>query len=41
MPMIDLIEILFIVAVIIVFIYLAIGYSIPNDVMGDEEDRDE
>ena len=39
--MVDLIEIMFIVAVIVVFIYMAIGYSIPNDVPGDEEDRDE
>lgn len=39
--MIDLIEILFVVAVIIVFVYLAIGYSIPNDVSGDEDEGKE
>ena len=39
--MIDMIEILFIVAVIVVFVYLAIGYSIPNDVSGDEDEGKE
>lgn len=39
--MIDLIEIMFVVAVIVVFVYLAIGYSIPNDIPGDEDEGKE
>jgi len=46
--MIDLIEIMFVVAVIVFFIIMAVGYSIPKDIpvnprhiIGDEKDRDE
>lgn len=39
--MIDLVEIMFVVAVIVVFIYMAIGYSIPNDCDGDEDEGKE